>query len=849
MERSAFAIVATVVMVMVMMRVEGSIIGYDARGLLFDKQPKLLFSGSIHYPRSTPEMWESLISNAKEGGLDVVQTYVFWNAHEPEEGKYNFEGNLDLLKFLNLVKEAGLYVNLRIGPFINAEWNFGGLPVWLYLQDNVGMRTNNTIFMKAMQDFTTKIVQMMKDQNMFSWQGGPIIMAQIENEFGAYKKDTSAYAYAMWAANMAIGLNTSVPWIMCKQPDAPDPVVNTHNGVTNGDIFQPNAPYKPKMWTELYTGWFQTYKKPKPFRPAANIAFEVARFFMSNGSFVNYYMYHGGTNFGRTGGGPFMATTYDYDAPIDEYGLLNQPKWGHLRALHQALKLCEATLINRTTSDLIALGRHQNALVLANGTENCAAFLSNLNARRGATVEFNGYTYNLPAQSISILPDCKTVAFNTAQVSTQTNTMQMVPAVSSSLETTVGKNFSSVLWNPSWNWYSEPIGVWGETYKTSECCLEQIRMTKDSTDYLWYITSIDITDNEDVGNATLHISSVAHAAHLYVNGHYAVTAAGDRDNPYVEIDQPLELKNGKNEIAILSMTVGLQSGVQPSHIQHVGIQGPVILNGLSGGALNLSSQFWTYQVGLQGEFLQLHTRNGSNNVDWSISSPPQNRSLIWYKTMFDAPASNSPLALDLETMGKGEAWVNGKSIGRYWPSCQASGERCSLGCGAREKRCYSGCGQSSQRWYHVPLAWIKPTGNLLVLLEEMGGDPMGITLVTRSLATICSSISEDYPAPLDSWQANSTLKLPELKLECDAGQQISSIVFASYGTPRGNCSKFRKGPCHAEITTKIVKQACVGRRTCTLQVTSSTFGNDPCPIQIKALAVIASCSWNPSLTR
>ncbi|MCO5547425.1 hypothetical protein L7F22_000874 [Adiantum nelumboides] len=350
-------------------------------------------------------------------------------------------------------------------------------------------------------------------------------MAQIENEFGAYEKNTSAYAYAMWAANMAVGLNTSVPWIMCKQPDAPDPVINTHNGVTNGDKFQPNAPYKPKMWTELYTGWFQTYKKPKPLRSPTNIAFEVARFFVSNGSFVNYYMYHGGTNFGRTGGGPFMATSYDYDAPIDEYGLLNQPKWGHLKVLHRALKLCEDALINQTTPDHITLGSQQNALVFANGTENCAAFLFNLNARRVVVVEFNGFTYNLPAQSISILPDCKTVAFNTAQVSTQTNTMQMVPAVSSSLETAVDGKFSSILWNQSWHWYNEPVGEWGQTYETSECCQEQIRMTEDTTDYLWYITSVNISEMEDVGDTILHLSSVAHAAHLFVNGQYTATAA------------------------------------------------------------------------------------------------------------------------------------------------------------------------------------------------------------------------------------------------------------------------------------------------------------------------------------
>lgn len=109
--------------------------------------------------------------------------------------------------------------------------------------------------------------------------------------------------------------------------------------------------------------------------------------------------------------------------------------------------------------------------------------------------------------------------------------------------------------------------------------------------------------------------------------------------------------------------------------------------------------------------------------------------------------------------------------------------------------------------YHVPLSWLKPTGNLLVLFEEVGGDPTGITLVARSTATVCSSISEDYPAPFDLWQANAaTPAVPEVRLECDAGQEISSIIFASFGTPRGSCSKFRRGPCHAHNSAAIAEE-------------------------------------------
>lgn len=98
---------------------------YDGRSLIIDGQRKILFSGSIHYPRSTPQMWPALISKAKEGGLDVIQTYVFWNLHEPQFGQYDFSGRYDLVRFIKEIQVQGLYVCLRIGPYIESEWTYG----------------------------------------------------------------------------------------------------------------------------------------------------------------------------------------------------------------------------------------------------------------------------------------------------------------------------------------------------------------------------------------------------------------------------------------------------------------------------------------------------------------------------------------------------------------------------------------------------------------------------------------------------------------------------------------------------------------------------------------------------
>ncbi|GMP74819.1 hypothetical protein CsSME_00032119 [Camellia sinensis var. sinensis] len=432
---------------------------YDGKALVIDGKRRVLQSGSIHYPRSTPEVWPELIRKSKEGGLDVIETYIFWNYHEPVKGEYYFEGRFDIVKFVKTVQEAGLFVHLRIGPYACAEWNYGGrlciawsiasahlrilclsvlpsllvigtcthsarpsysapkgFPIWLHFIPGIQFRTSNDLFQNEMKRFVTKIVDLMKGENLFASQGGPIILAQIENEYGnvEWAYGIEGQSYVKWAAEMAVGLNTTVPWVMCVQKDAPDPVINTCNGFYC-DRFTPNSPSKPKMWTENYSGWFLSFGYAVPYRPVEDLAFAVARFFETGGTFQNYYMYFGGTNFGRTAGGPLIATSYDYDAPLDEYGFIRQPKFGHLRDLHLAIKQCEEYLVNANPIQQ-SLGRNLEAHVYYKTSNDCAAFLANYDSSSGANVTFNGNSYFLPAWSVSILPDCKNVIFNTAKV-------------------------------------------------------------------------------------------------------------------------------------------------------------------------------------------------------------------------------------------------------------------------------------------------------------------------------------------------------------------------------------------------------------------------------------------------
>lgn len=128
----------------------------------------------------------------------------------------------------------------------------------------------------------------------------------------------------------------------------------------------------------------------------------------------------------------------------------------------------------------------------------------------------------------------------------------------------------------------------------------------------------------------------------------------------------------------------------------------------------------------------------------------------------------------------------------------------------------------------------------------MGGDPTGVKLVTRSVGAICSSISEDYPPPIELWPKSGK---PELRLECDEGQKMSSITFASFGTPVGSCGQFHQGACHAPESANVVAKACAGNSKCAIEVSSSMFGEDPCPTLTKTLSVQAICSATSSFTK
>ncbi|OVA19595.1 D-galactoside/L-rhamnose binding SUEL lectin domain [Macleaya cordata] len=848
---------------------------YDGRSLMINGRRELFFSGSIHYPRSPPDMWPDIINKAKHGGLNVIQTYVFWNIHEPVQGQFNFEGKYDIVKFIKLIQQNGMYVVLRIGPFIEAEWNFGGFPYWLREVKNITFRADEENFKFHMKQFTEMIIKRMKDAKLFASQGGPIILAQIENEYNnvqlAYK--TMGTRYVQWAGTMAVGLKTGVPWVMCKQKDAPDPVINTCNGRNCGDTFTgPNRPNKPSLWTENWTAQYRVFGDPPSQRSAEDLAFSVARFFSKNGTLANYYMYYGGTNFGRTASS-FVTTRYYDEAPLDEYGLQKEPKWGHLRDLHSALRLCKKALLFGTKISVENLGDQLEARIYEKpGTNVCAAFLCNNHTREPTTATFRGVEYYLPAHSISILPDCKTVVYNT-------QTMQ-VPSVGRYLLTTTFRAKQVVAQHNArtfhksevankdikWEMSHEKIPTVDEAPIKFDKPLELLAQTKDTTDYLWYTTRIDVTDDDlprrkDI-LPVIQVANLGHAMHAFVNGEYIGSGHGNNIDKSFSFRKPINLKPGTNDISLLGMTVGLpvmnpklqkflplsflnnsniglislslfmqDSGAYLEH-RMSGVHA-VSIQGLNTGTVDLSENGWSHKVGMDGEKLRVYTQGGSHRVQWTSAKGP-GPALTWYKTYFDAPEGDAPVVLDLSTMSKGIAWVNGISIGRYWVSY------------------LSPLGKPSQAEYHVPRPYLKPTDNLLVIFEEQGGNPDGISILYVRRDIICSVITEYHPPHVKSWQRqNSAIRavVDDIKtkahLKCPNHKVITSVDFASFGNPIGVCGSFTMGNCTSSSSQKVVEKYCLGKTECSIPIEREIFdkGNEgPCPEISKSLAVQVTCT-------
>ncbi|KAL4571632.1 hypothetical protein LXL04_018395 [Taraxacum kok-saghyz] len=406
-----------------------------------------------------------------------------------------------------------------------------------------------------MQNFTTKIVNMVKEENLFAAQGGPIILAQM------------------------LSLDIGVPWIMCQQPDAPQPMINTCNG-WYCDNFTPNNPNSPKMWTENWTGWFKNWGGLDPKRTAEDVAFAVARFFQSGGTFQNYYMYHGGTNFGRSAGGPYITTSYDYDAPLDEYGNLNQPKYGHLKELHDVLHSMEKILTYGNITK-INFGNSVSGTIYATiNRQTC--FFVNANTAKDAEIFYEGKEYHIPAWSVSILRDCNQEIYNTAKVNTQTWVMEK-----QTNEAEIEPESLKWVWRPE---SIDDLALRGNGKVSAKKLIDQ-KVADDVSDYLWYMTNFYLHKNDPVwsNEMSLRVNATGQVLHVYVNGEYLGGQRATYDVFNYVFEKKIKLNPGPNKIILLSATIGLQNYGPKFDLIQTGVPGPVEIIGKKGDDVGLKN--------------------------------------------------------------------------------------------------------------------------------------------------------------------------------------------------------------------------------------------------------------------
>lgn len=297
---------------------------------LRDGQKHQVIAGALHYFRIHPDQWQDRIRKARLMGLNTIETYVAWNAHEPRKGEWDATGWNDLGRFLDLVHEEGMDAIVRPGPYICAEWHNGGLPTWLTAGDRA-LRSSDPAFLADISAYLRRVYEIVVPRQID--RGGPVVLVQIENEYGAYGSD-KAYLEALVALTRECGI--TVPLTTVDQPTdrmlADGSLPELHKTASFGSrsaerlaTLRAHQPTGPLMCSEFWDGWFDWWGGVHHTTDVEAAASDLDAL-LAAGASVNIYMFHGGTNFGLTNGanhkGRYLpiVTSYDYDAPLDEAG-------------------------------------------------------------------------------------------------------------------------------------------------------------------------------------------------------------------------------------------------------------------------------------------------------------------------------------------------------------------------------------------------------------------------------------------------------------------------------------------------------------------------------------------------
>ena len=671
--------------------------------------------------------------------------------------------------------DANLFIYLRLGPYICAEYSWGGMPYWLREDGGCKVRTIDpkwTAPAARWLDYITRKVEPMLARN-----GGPVIIFQLENEYGNIEASygPEGKQWLQWNVDKAVNLSLSVPLAMCSQMDAPQSVLSTYNGWYADDwipTFRAAYPNRkptphphfersvtapavaerlpsmashpqafaemllyaePPMWTELWMGWFQAWTEATPTRPVEDIVFAALRWYIRGGAYTAYYTMYGGTTLGRQTGQPELRTDYDFDSPIDVYGVPHPRKYPHIERLHAALAPYLGLMLHSPASEDIVLP-NDCRLNEYNSTTGKAsvAFLTNANSGSGNdfNVSYAGRMWPVTAWSTQVIDvDSMTVVFDTSKV---TNA-RLHEQKRRRDEVVVRAAPSSV------QWASDQVGAWGRHPIIAQQPLEQLTLTYDRTDYLWYVTGINITQQQIAkGSVQLKLPAQHDYVYAFISGRRLAATTSQTGNVTLALAVD-ELSPGRYELQLLNANNGVDDYGAFLETVTRGLVGALYVDGS-----DITNSTWRHQIGLRGESERYYALD--SGVTWSADVAAGLRApLTWWRWNMSTPQPQSPIngatqptwQLDVRGLGKGEMWVNGHSIGRFYNATSPS-DSCTP-CDTQSyysgpQLCRVGCGQYTQPYLHVPRSFLEPVGgmNVVVAFAELIGDPLSLTLRQRN---------------------------------------------------------------------------------------------------------------------
>lgn len=298
-----------------------------------DSKPFDIYSGAMHYFRTVPEYWEDRLTKLKAAGFNTVETYVCWNLHEKKPSEFDFSGILDIEKYLEIAQKVGLYAIVRPGPYICAEWDFGGLPAWLLKDKNMQIRCMYPDYLKCVERFYKELLARLVPH--LESHGGNIIAMQVENEYGSYGNDKDYLRYVEkltrdCGIDCLLFTSDGNTNNMISGGSLPDLYKVLNFGSRSRTAFNVLKGFEndgPNMCGEFWCGWFDHWRDKHHTRNSLEIVNEI-KGFIDNGASFNMYMFHGGTNFGFTAGANHnqghgyepTVTSYDYCAMLTEWG-------------------------------------------------------------------------------------------------------------------------------------------------------------------------------------------------------------------------------------------------------------------------------------------------------------------------------------------------------------------------------------------------------------------------------------------------------------------------------------------------------------------------------------------------